>query len=171
MTATRPGHRPCGGPCGFTLVELIAIILVLAILAGVAIPRYVDVADRARRSVAMAELTTISRTLINYEIDTGRITDLSAQEIDVANLAGVAALRDAFSSPVFVTPYPFGARTWSWYRSASSGGITFYDPTTIRPADVPTLEARFNRPGRPGIDWDDDGAGNLARLSYYWYYQ
>ncbi|MBY0263504.1 MAG: hypothetical protein K2Q20_14255 [Phycisphaerales bacterium] len=111
MTAMRPGHRHRGGPCAFTLVELIAIILVLAILAGVAIPRYIDAADRARRSVAMSELTTISRTLINYEIDAGGIADLSEREIDVADLAGVAALRDTFSSPVFVTPYPFGAST------------------------------------------------------------
>lgn len=37
---------------GFTLVELIVIIVILAILAGVAIPRFVNYGDRAWRAVA-----------------------------------------------------------------------------------------------------------------------
>jgi prepilin-type N-terminal cleavage/methylation domain-containing protein len=39
-------------PGGFTLVELIAVIVVLAVLAGVAIPRYFDYSDRAIMSLA-----------------------------------------------------------------------------------------------------------------------
>ena len=35
---------------GFTLIELIAVVVILASLAGVALPRYFDYAARARES-------------------------------------------------------------------------------------------------------------------------
>lgn len=41
-------------PRGFTLVELIVVIVVLAILSGVAIPKYFDYAEKARVSKAKA---------------------------------------------------------------------------------------------------------------------
>ena len=41
---------------GFTLVELIAVMVVLAVLAGVAIPKYFDYADRARTSALSGAL-------------------------------------------------------------------------------------------------------------------
>ena len=34
----------------FTLIELIAVIVVLAILSGVALPRYFDYADKAKEA-------------------------------------------------------------------------------------------------------------------------
>jgi prepilin-type N-terminal cleavage/methylation domain-containing protein len=50
----------------FTLVELIAVIVVLAILAGVAVPRYFDYAQRARVSMVVANLAAVGSALRMY---------------------------------------------------------------------------------------------------------
>jgi prepilin-type N-terminal cleavage/methylation domain-containing protein len=55
----------------FTLVELIAVIVVLAILAGVAIPRYFDYASRAREASSIATMKVMLRGCFAYETDVG----------------------------------------------------------------------------------------------------
>jgi prepilin-type N-terminal cleavage/methylation domain-containing protein len=56
---------------GFTLVELIAVIVVLAILAGVAIPRYLDHSQRARATATAATVKVIVRAAYSYQRDHG----------------------------------------------------------------------------------------------------
>lgn len=51
---------------GFTLIELIAVIVVLAILSGVAIPRYIDYTARARESAMRGNLGSVRSALSNY---------------------------------------------------------------------------------------------------------
>jgi prepilin-type N-terminal cleavage/methylation domain-containing protein len=55
----------------FTLVELIAVIVVLAILAAVAVPRYFDYARQARVNAIAGDFRTISRAGWAYFRDTG----------------------------------------------------------------------------------------------------
>jgi prepilin-type N-terminal cleavage/methylation domain-containing protein len=65
-------------PAGFTLIELVIIILVLGILAAVAIPRYVDMAGEARESACKGALggfrSAISIYYANAALLTGTAT-------------------------------------------------------------------------------------------------
>jgi len=54
------------GARAFTLIELIAVIVVLAILSGVAIPRYFDYADRAKTSSLQGTLGAVRSGLASY---------------------------------------------------------------------------------------------------------
>ncbi len=60
-TKYHPHHR-----CAFTLIELIAVIVVLAILAGVALPRYLDYSANARESAVRGTLGGVRSGLANF---------------------------------------------------------------------------------------------------------
>lgn len=51
---------------GFTLIELIAVIVVLAILAGVAVPRYFDYTARAKSAALQGTLGSIRSAIGNF---------------------------------------------------------------------------------------------------------
>ena len=55
----RPAHA-------FTLIELIAVIVVLAILSGVAIPKYFDYAVKAKESSAKGILGGVRSAIANF---------------------------------------------------------------------------------------------------------
>jgi len=50
----------------FTLIELIAVIVVLAILAGVAVPRYFDYTARAKTSSLQATMGNVRSGIQNF---------------------------------------------------------------------------------------------------------
>jgi prepilin-type N-terminal cleavage/methylation domain-containing protein len=51
---------------GFTLIELIAVIVVLAILAGVALPKYFDYAAQAKVSSVKGVLGGVRSAIANF---------------------------------------------------------------------------------------------------------
>ena len=51
---------------GFTLIELVAVIVVLAILAGVALPKYFDYASQARESACKGILGGVRAGIASF---------------------------------------------------------------------------------------------------------
>ena len=51
---------------GFTLVELVVVIAILGILAGIAVPRFMDATATARGSKIIADLRTIDSAVTMY---------------------------------------------------------------------------------------------------------
>ena len=57
---------------GFTLIELMVVILILAILAALIVPKLIGHSDQAKVAKAAADVKTISDSLERFRIDTGR---------------------------------------------------------------------------------------------------
>lgn len=60
---------------GFTLVELVVVIAILGILAGIAIPRFMDATATARGSKIVADMRTIESAISMQYAKTGSYSD------------------------------------------------------------------------------------------------
>ena len=56
---------------GFTLIELMVVIVILGILAGLIVPRIMGRPDEARQAKARIQLESIETALKLYKLDTG----------------------------------------------------------------------------------------------------
>lgn len=57
---------------GFTLIELMVVMLILGILAGIIVPRFMDEPERARRTKAAATIHSLESALKIYKLDNGQ---------------------------------------------------------------------------------------------------
>jgi len=67
---------------GFTLVELMVVVVIIGILVAIAIPVYSNITAKANRSAVEANLRTIDGAIMMYKADQNITTDPS----DVAAL-------------------------------------------------------------------------------------
>lgn len=56
---------------GFTLIELVVVILILGLLAGLVVPRLFKHAERAKATAAKAQIAAFQTALAAYKLDTG----------------------------------------------------------------------------------------------------
>ncbi len=58
--------------CGFTLVELLVVIVVLAVLAAIVLPKFVNSSARSKESALQADLRELRNAVSAFQVDTGR---------------------------------------------------------------------------------------------------
>jgi len=64
----RPGNREAG----FTLVELLVVLVILGLLFGLVVPRTIDYLGRAKSDVAKMQTQNLTQALDLYRLDNGR---------------------------------------------------------------------------------------------------
>ena len=57
---------------GFTLIELMVVVIIIAALAGMVLPRVLDRADEARSNIARGDIASITTALQMFRLNTGR---------------------------------------------------------------------------------------------------
>ncbi len=56
---------------GFTLIELMVVVVILAILAGLIIPRFMGETDKAKQAKAKIQIESLESALKMYKLDNG----------------------------------------------------------------------------------------------------
>ncbi len=97
-------HRQSGGAreAGFTLIELIVVMVVLGILAAIAIPNYSDYIQRGYRSAAQAYISDLASRQTQFYLDRRVYADTTA----ALNLAPPAEVATRYAVAIVVTPGP-----------------------------------------------------------------
>lgn len=69
---------------GFTLVELLVVIVVLAVLAAIVLPKFMDSSKRSKESALKSDLKLLRNAIDLFRADTGlypaQLSDLAASE-------------------------------------------------------------------------------------------
>lgn len=97
---------------GFTLLELLMVVIIIAILAAIALPQYLRVAERSRASEALTVLAAIRSSELRYRADKTVYTGVLGElDIDVPG-AGVVPPSTvwSFTAPLGAPPLATATR-------------------------------------------------------------
>lgn len=107
-TTRRPAWQ-----AGFTLLELLVVLVILGLLAGYVAPRYFSQVGKSEVTTAQAQIGALEKALDQYRIDTGRypsteqgLAALNAKPADEARWGG-PYLKKAVPSDPWGNPYQY----------------------------------------------------------------
>ncbi len=70
-TPVDAAHR-ADAQLGFTLLELLVVIVIIGLLAGLVAPRYFDQVSKSNTKIARAQIDALEKALDQYRLDVGR---------------------------------------------------------------------------------------------------
>lgn len=125
----RPGHRRARH-WGFTLIELVVVVALVAILTAIAVPLYADFLARARIAKAKADSRTVASAVSAY------LSHMGATPPSLASLTSAATNPQGQSAGPFMAGLPTPPQGWAAYTYTSSTAGTFSittsgDSTTV----------------------------------------
>jgi prepilin-type N-terminal cleavage/methylation domain-containing protein len=138
-------HPSVVAQCAFTIIELLIVITIILVLAGLILAASEYIQTKAKRSRAEAEIATISAALENYKADNG------IYPIDTAN--GTTNTLDA-RTMFNPTAAPYAAASVFLYKELSG------DPTGNR---IPTGKSYF--PFKPNMLLPKDQAQAVVAIA------
>lgn len=95
--------------CGFTLLELLVVIVIIGMLAGLVAPRFFDQVSKSNSKIARAQIDSLEKALDQYRLDVG---NYPTTEMGLAALNKRPQNLEKWAGPYLkktVPPDPWGA--------------------------------------------------------------
>ena len=93
---------------GFTLVEIMVVVVIIGVLAALIVPQFVGKIGVAKQNVAKQQIATLEGAINNFKIDYGRYPEVLRRSRWAASANSVPALRPARQSTRAPPPRRFG---------------------------------------------------------------
>jgi general secretion pathway protein G len=141
-TGSSPGYRPRHGgraEGGFTLVELMIVMLIIGVLAAIAIPSYMRSLQNAREAVLKEDLHVLRQQIDAYTND----KEKAPQSLDDLVSAG-------YLKEIPVDPMTHSNTTWV---TATDDSIQSLDQTDSGIVDVHSGSSEPGSDGRAYSEW------------------
>ncbi len=106
MSVKRRGYPFCNSR-GFTLAELMVVVSIVAILASVAIPAYINYVNRAKQSEAASMLMTARLEMEEFYTDNGHYAGTIQCLPSFVSSANTSCLADCSACPSNSSPLKF----------------------------------------------------------------
>lgn len=91
---------------GFTLLELLVVVVIIGLLAGLVAPRYFDSVSKSKTKIAKAQIESLDKALDQYRLDVGSyptaeqgLKALNTQPSGVAKWQGPYLKKDLPADP------------------------------------------------------------------------
>lgn len=123
---------------GFTLLELLVVIVVIGLLAGLVAPRYFDTVGKSKSKIALAQMDSLEKALDQYRLDIG---NFPSQEQGLEALMVAPAGVSKWQGPYLKKPVPPDPWGNAYIYSVSENG---------KEIDITSLGSD----GKPGGDGD-----------------
>ena len=111
LRITNIGHHR-HRPAGFTLVEMLLVLVILATLAAIVIPKMAGRSQQAKVTAAASQISSLEMALDNFEVDngyypkTGNLNDLLDQPANAPGWKGPYLPKGVPPDP-WGTPYTY----------------------------------------------------------------
>jgi type IV pilus assembly protein PilE len=127
--ATRHSQRAARRPFGFTLIELMIVVAVVAILAMIALPLYAEQVRKGKRAEAMQALGDLQLRQESWRADHPTYGNTDGAD---------AAANNVFGSVANVTSYNTALKYYSVASLAANSSGTGYTLTATRKGEMAT---------------------------------
>lgn len=118
----RLGRRRERRQRGFTLVELLVVLVILSLLVGIVVPRAIGYLTKAKADVARIQIENLATGLDLFRLDVGRYpTKEESLQALVVRPSGVAAWRGPYVTGSKLPPDPWD-RPYIYEIPGKSGG-------------------------------------------------
>jgi general secretion pathway protein G len=129
---------------GFTLIELMLVVIIIGILAGMVAPKLVGKTKIAQNKVAKADIQTISKMIDLYELENGFFPSTEQ---------GLQALMEKPST----SPVP---EQWNGPYFKKSPIDPWQKPYKYRSPGIKSKDYDLYSSGPDGVEGNDDDIGN-----------
>ncbi len=145
-TTQHPNHSRAQRRRGFTLIELMLVMVILGILAAIVVPKFSGRSEQARIAAAKTQISTFGTALDAFEVDNGfyprgksGLTDLVTPPRNATNWKGPYMQGDIPQDP-WQQPYV--------YECPGKHNPSGYDLSSLGPPGGNNIIANWTVPGQ-----------------------